>query len=230
MAKGYDRTRYQHSKIQGYYENQDTLMLQKLGEMISDLYLSTDERDIKRLWSSAHRALLKTKADKDRIATVINERRIGALAKLVGELTMGDRDATKPLVGGAGGPAKMASESQIIGSAKEPAGSVAEPASVQDAALVETERPSSAASSSPQIGQPSHEALKSALKAFKKRLKLTRLDQESKLGRNPMSSGKKSGVVAIMAPREYPKSVWDELVRQGKLRDAGGGFYELIGV
>jgi hypothetical protein len=67
------------------------------------------------------------------------------------------------------------------------------------------------------------------MKAFRKRLKLTRLDEESKLGRtgNPMSGGKKSGVVAIMPPRDYPQAVWDELVRQGKLRRSGA-FYELV--
>jgi hypothetical protein len=69
------------------------------------------------------------------------------------------------------------------------------------------------------------------MKAFRKRLKLTRLDEESKLGRtgNPMSGGKRSDVVAIMPPRgpEYPPAVWDELVKQGRLRRSSGGFYEL---
>ncbi len=69
--------------------------------------------------------------------------------------------------------------------------------------------------------------LKRAMKAFRKRLKLTRLNEESKLGRNPLTSGKKSQVVAIMPPRQYPVEVWQELVRQARLNDSGGGFYEL---
>lgn len=78
-------------------------------------------------------------------------------------------------------------------------------------------------------GQPTSEELKRAMKAFRKRMKLTRLNDESKLGRigNPMSGGRKSEVAAIMAPREFPKPVWDELVRQGRLRSADGVFYEL---
>ena len=72
------------------------------------------------------------------------------------------------------------------------------------------------------------EYLKKAMKAFRKRLKLTRLDEESKIGPNPLSSGKRSSVVAIMPPHQYPKEVWDELVRQGKLKDAAQGFYELV--
>ena len=67
------------------------------------------------------------------------------------------------------------------------------------------------------------------MKAFRKRLKLTKLDDESRLGHKAMSSGRTSAVVAIMPPREYPQAVWDELVKQGRLKSAGGGFYELAG-
>ncbi len=70
--------------------------------------------------------------------------------------------------------------------------------------------------------------LKRAMKAFRKRLKLTRLNEESKLGRNPLTSGKKSDVVAIMPPHQYPDAVWQELIRRGRLKDAGNGFYELV--
>jgi hypothetical protein len=69
--------------------------------------------------------------------------------------------------------------------------------------------------------------LKKAYKAFKKRLKLARLDDESRLGRGAMSGGGSSGIQAIQPPNQYPKAVWDELVRQGKLRYVGHGLYEL---
>lgn len=70
--------------------------------------------------------------------------------------------------------------------------------------------------------------LKSAMKAFRKRLKLARLDDESRLGRGAMSSGGRSGIVAIPPPTQYPQAAWDELVRQGKLRYVGHGLYELL--
>ena len=82
-------------------------------------------------------------------------------------------------------------------------------------------------SAAPPPDAPSPEQLKKALKAFKKRLKLMRLDDESTLGGGAMSSGKKSSIVAIMPPHQYPKAVWDELVRQGRLKYSGQGLYEL---
>ncbi len=68
--------------------------------------------------------------------------------------------------------------------------------------------------------------LKQALNAFKKRLKLTILDQESKLGAHkPMTGGHKSTGIGIMPPNQFPRAVWIELARQGKIKDMGGGFF-----
>jgi len=74
---------------------------------------------------------------------------------------------------------------------------------------------------------PPKEELRRALKAFKKRLKLTRLDDESQLGYGPMTGGGNSGVVAITPPDQYPDEVWEELARQGRLKSSGGGLYEI---
>jgi hypothetical protein len=68
--------------------------------------------------------------------------------------------------------------------------------------------------------------LKSALTAFKKRYKLTKLDDESRLGGGrPTTGGKKSEISGIIPPREFPADVWAELAKQGKIKDVGGGFY-----
>ena len=72
----------------------------------------------------------------------------------------------------------------------------------------------------------SPEVLRRAMKAFKKRLKLTALDEDSRLGRGALSGGAK-GVCAIQPPNQYPIEVWEELKRQGKLRNSGHGLYEL---
>ena len=81
-------------------------------------------------------------------------------------------------------------------------------------------------SANPSGGIPPQE-LKMALKAFKKRLKVTRLDAESKIAGGPFSSGSKGSITAIAPPNQYSTAVWEELARQGKLRSAGHGLYSL---
>ena len=70
--------------------------------------------------------------------------------------------------------------------------------------------------------------LKAALKAYKKRLKVTVLDKESGKMAGPLSGGKTANIVAITPPNQYSREVWDELVKQGKLRYEGHGMYQLI--
>jgi hypothetical protein len=74
---------------------------------------------------------------------------------------------------------------------------------------------------------PTKEELKAALKAFKKRLKLTQLEEDSKLTRRPTTSGRAADIVAIRPPDQFPQAVWDELVKQGRLKVDRHGMYEL---
>ncbi len=76
---------------------------------------------------------------------------------------------------------------------------------------------------------PTPQELKAALKAFKKRWNLTRLDDQSRIGVGPMSSGRASGIVGISPPEQFSQAVWDELVRQGKLKKVGRQQYGLVG-
>jgi hypothetical protein len=78
-----------------------------------------------------------------------------------------------------------------------------------------------------QAPTPSPQELKAALKAFKKRLKLTQLDDQSRIGVGPFSKGGQSGIVAITPPHQYPRAVWDQLVALGRLKYAGQGMYQL---
>jgi len=71
------------------------------------------------------------------------------------------------------------------------------------------------------------ELLQRAMKAFRKSLKVTRLDAESSIGGGPMSAGRHSTIMGIRPPDRYPRTVWDELARQGRLIAARHGLYEL---
>lgn len=66
-----------------------------------------------------------------------------------------------------------------------------------------------------------------ALRAFRKRLKVMRLSDESSLRGRRLTSGKTSEIDAIMPPSEYPREVWAALANDDKLIDSGRGFYAL---
>lgn len=71
------------------------------------------------------------------------------------------------------------------------------------------------------------EELRKALKAFKKRLKLTQLEEDSRLGHSPLT-GAKSQILSIQPPTGFGKAVWEELADKGYLTRDGGGFYALV--
>lgn len=71
------------------------------------------------------------------------------------------------------------------------------------------------------------EELRKALRAFKKRLKLTQLDDESKLGRSPLT-GASDRIVSIQPPVGFGREIWEELAEKGYLKRDGVGFYELV--
>lgn len=73
----------------------------------------------------------------------------------------------------------------------------------------------------------SDEEMRHAMKLFRKRLKLARLSDESKLGGRYTSSGKASQIDAIIPPTEIPTAVWAALVDKGELEYTGEGFYKL---
>lgn len=77
-------------------------------------------------------------------------------------------------------------------------------------------------------GNFTKETLKRAVKAFRRRLKLTRADDESRLGHDPTSKGEASSIVGIKPPEQYPKDVWEALVEKGRMRSLGDGVYELL--
>lgn len=68
---------------------------------------------------------------------------------------------------------------------------------------------------------------KKALKAFKKRLKMHQLEEDSKLGR-AKTTGARNSIVAIQAPLGFPREVWSELQAKGYLSHDGGNFYKLV--
>jgi len=70
--------------------------------------------------------------------------------------------------------------------------------------------------------------LQEALRHFRKRLKLSQLDADSRLGHGPTSGTGQYRIQSMVPPRDYPQAVWEALVRAGKLRREGDGFYSIV--
>jgi hypothetical protein len=72
------------------------------------------------------------------------------------------------------------------------------------------------------------EELRKALKAFKKRLKSTQLDDDSRLGHSPLTGSGRQKIVSMQPPAGFGREIWEELADKGYLKRDGIGFYELV--
>lgn len=81
MAKGQHLTPHQKGIIKRYYENKETIQTQKLGEIISDLYVATDPKDKKRLWKKARTALLNAGVHEGKVEKLVESRDIDKLVR-----------------------------------------------------------------------------------------------------------------------------------------------------
>ena len=68
---------------------------------------------------------------------------------------------------------------------------------------------------------------KKAFKAFKKRVKMHQLEDDSSLGHGPLT-GARSKIVSIQPPSGFGHEVWNTLADKGYLKRDSGGFYELV--
>ena len=82
-----DYTPYQQGIIKRFYEHRDTLAIQKLAEIVSDLYVATSEAKIKRGWGRVRKQLLAAGVHQHQADALVDDQDLGALARIVGELT-----------------------------------------------------------------------------------------------------------------------------------------------
>ena len=82
MAK---RSTYQDRAIRNYYQNQDAIMLQRLGELVSELYLA-DGKARARLWDRAARAMKNLGVPASRIEHMVGSDNPSLVARLVEEM------------------------------------------------------------------------------------------------------------------------------------------------
>jgi len=72
---------YQKDVISRYYENLDTIMLQKISELVTELYLADTKAKKDRLWERTQKAMEKLKIKPAIIGHIMETRDVEVLAK-----------------------------------------------------------------------------------------------------------------------------------------------------
>ena len=88
MAKGQNLSRHQKGIVKRYYEHYDTAQAQKLGQIVSDLFLCDSEKQAAKMWAQADKALRALSPDTVRIDKLIAEKNLEVLAKMVNEVAV----------------------------------------------------------------------------------------------------------------------------------------------
>jgi hypothetical protein len=74
-------THYQKSIIHSYFNNLDAIMLQKVAELVSELYLAETEAKKDRLWQRVQKAMTNLKIPPDIADHILAQRDVQVLAK-----------------------------------------------------------------------------------------------------------------------------------------------------
>jgi len=74
------RGNYQQKIIHDYYRNRDAIMIQSLGEIVSELWLASDKFRRRQLWDRAAKALRNLGVKEDEIARLVESGSEKALA------------------------------------------------------------------------------------------------------------------------------------------------------
>jgi hypothetical protein len=72
---------YQADLISRYYDNLDTIVLQKLGELVSELFLADTDKKRDRLWQRVEKAMVNLKVQPMIISHIMQKRDVEILAK-----------------------------------------------------------------------------------------------------------------------------------------------------
>jgi len=76
-----ERSSYQQKVISRYYDNLDTIMLGRLQELVTELYLTSSAAKKEQLWQRVHKAMAKLKIKPAIIEHIMAKRDIAILAK-----------------------------------------------------------------------------------------------------------------------------------------------------
>ncbi|KAB2836505.1 MAG: hypothetical protein F9K48_01670 [Candidatus Brocadia sp.] len=83
-GKGY--TEYQKKVIRNFYENKDLRLIQKLGELVSDMYLETSEKKKESGWNKIRKMLNDLKVHPNEIEFLMKDKNLAVISKKLAEM------------------------------------------------------------------------------------------------------------------------------------------------
>ncbi|TVM00472.1 MAG: hypothetical protein CV087_13985 [Candidatus Brocadia sp. WS118] len=84
VEKGY--TEYQKKVIRNFYENKDLRLVQKLGELVSDMYLETSEKKRESGWNRIRKMLIDLKVHPNEIEFLMKDKNLTVISKKLAEM------------------------------------------------------------------------------------------------------------------------------------------------
>ena len=80
-----DYTPHQKKIIERYYDHRDEIMLGKLQEIVTDLFLAETEKKVDQLWKRAEKAMAALKVKESVAKHLLEQRKVEPLARNVRE-------------------------------------------------------------------------------------------------------------------------------------------------
>lgn len=83
-GKGY--TEFQKKVIRNFYENKDLRLIQKLGELVSDLYLESSEKKKETGWKKIKKMLIDLKVHPHEVEYLTKDKNLAVISKKLAEM------------------------------------------------------------------------------------------------------------------------------------------------
>ncbi len=83
-SKGY--TEYQKKVIRNFYDNKDLRLVQKLGELVSNLYIETNEKKKETGWKKIKKMLTDLKVHPGEVEYLTKDKNLSLISKKLDEV------------------------------------------------------------------------------------------------------------------------------------------------
>lgn len=93
---------HQRKIINRYYEHLDTIAINRLGELVSELYLAADAKKAERLWQRVETLLERVSANDAEVRKLLTDRSVERLAELLNRITLSAEKKDRRSGGGRG--------------------------------------------------------------------------------------------------------------------------------